>query len=88
MNNVQIDLISKPECHLCDDARAIIETVLAEFPAELVNLNELSILEDQQLYERHWEEIPVVKINGNVHDFWRVDPERFRAAVAAAFGRN
>ena len=84
MNNVQIEFISKPECHLCDDAREIVQSVLTEFSADQVVLSERSILDDAELYDRFWEEIPVVRINGKVHDFWRVDPERFRAAVTAA----
>lgn len=48
---------------------------------ESISFEERSILEDEQLYERYWEEIPVILINDQVHDFWRVNPDRLSAAI-------
>lgn len=77
-----VTLIGKPGCHLCDDARAVVDEVLAAFPA--VRMLEQSILDDPELHERYWDEIPVVLIDGAVHTIYRVDAERLRAALAAA----
>lgn len=77
-----VTLIGKPGCHLCDDARAVVDEVLAAFPA--VRMLEQSILDDPALHERYWDEIPVVLIDGAVHTIYRVDAERLRAALAAA----
>jgi len=75
-------LIGKPGCHLCDDARLAITKVIAELPAAgSVELTEQSILDDEALHSRYWDEIPVVLINDRVHTIWRVDPERLRAAL-------
>ncbi|TFV98040.1 glutaredoxin family protein [Orlajensenia leifsoniae] len=74
-----LTLIGKPGCHLCDDARAIVTTVLTEFPDAA--LDELSILDDEALRDRYAEEIPVLLIDGAVHTYWRVDAERLRAAL-------
>ena len=74
-----LTLIGKPGCHLCDDARAIVTGVIAEFPG--VTLEELSILDDAELHEQYVEEIPVLLINGRVHTIWRVGPDRLRTAL-------
>ena len=75
-----VTLVTKPGCHLCDAAREIVTTVVSETPgAELV---ETSILDDPELYDRYVEEIPVVLINGAVHNIWRVDAARLRGALS------
>jgi len=43
--------------------------------------SELSILEDPQLADQYFESIPVVMIDGKIHDKWRVDEVRLRAAL-------
>ena len=79
-----VTLITKADCHLCDVAREVIETVVAELPdavADTVSLNELSILDDAALYERWWEKIPVVLVDDELVGHWRISPERLRAAL-------
>ncbi len=79
-----LTLIGKPDCHLCDVAREIVETVVAELPEDAVEVEELSIADDPALYAQWWEKIPVVLIDGSLHGHWRVSPERLRAALDAA----
>ena len=74
-----VTLLTRPDCHLCETARAVVTGVLADFPD--VALVERSILDDPALLERYVEEIPVVLINDRVHNIWRVDAERFRTAL-------
>ena len=74
----RVTLIGKPECHLCDDARAVIAQVCDETGD---TWEELSILDDPALAAEHWERIPVVLVDGRPHDFYRVDPVRLRAAL-------
>jgi glutaredoxin len=74
-----VTLLSRPGCHLCDAAREVVSEVLTEFPA--VQFAEQSIVDDPDLLERYVEDIPVVLINGRVHNIWRIDPERFRSAL-------
>ena len=75
-----ITLIGKPECHLCENAR----TVVAGLAEELgFSWEELDILQDEELYRKYWEQIPVTLIDGKQHDFWRVDPQRLRKALGA-----
>ena len=79
-----LTLIGKPDCHLCDVAREVVQTVVAELPEDAVVVDERSILEDPALYELWWEKIPVVLIDGTLHGHWRVSPDRLRAALSAA----
>ena len=74
----RITLIGKPGCHLCDDARVVVERVAADTGA---GWQELSILDDDGLRERYAELIPVVLVDGEQHDFYRVDESRLRAAL-------
>ena len=78
----RLTFIGKPDCHLCEDAHAIVEAVLREFPA--VELEERSILEEPELFDAYVEEIPVIMIDDRVHTIWKVDAARLRTALAAA----
>ncbi|MFG2017750.1 glutaredoxin family protein [Actinomadura geliboluensis] len=77
-DEIMITLLGKPGCHLCDDARAVIERVAGELG---VAWEERDITRSEADYERYWEQIPVTLVNGVQHDFWRVDEDRLRAAV-------
>ena len=70
---------SRPACHLCDEARRVIEKVCAELAT---SYDEIDIDSDPELLRRFGEEIPVTFVDGRQHDFWRVDESRLRAALA------
>ena len=74
-------LYSKPGCHLCDDARAVVAQVCAELDETYA---EVDISSSEELGARYGEEIPVTFVDGAQHDFWRVDPDRLRAALVGA----
>ena len=74
-------MIGRPGCHLCDDARAVIDQIRSQ---EDIDFEDLSLLDHPDLMAKYSEEIPVVLINGLVHDFLRVDPDRLIAAIAIA----
>jgi glutaredoxin len=76
----RVTFYSRPGCHLCDDARSVIERVCADLGE---SYDEISILDDPALLERYAEEIPVTLVDGKQHDFWRVDEARLRTALAA-----
>ena len=80
MTGARVTLYSKPGCHLCDDARAVVEQVCAELGE---TYDEVSILDDPELVERFGEEIPVTFVDGRQHDFWRVDADRLRTALTS-----
>jgi len=75
----RVTLYSKPGCHLCDDARAVVEQVCAELGEAYA---EVDILSSPELSARFGEEIPVTFVDGAQHDFWHVDADRLRAALS------
>ncbi|WP_158861959.1 glutaredoxin family protein [Leifsonia sp. AG29] len=83
MPTVSLTLIGKPGCHLCDDARDAVREVVGALPdgAPDVVVEERDILQEPDLYEKYVEEIPVVLIDGRMHTYWRVDPDRLRSAL-------
>ncbi|MFT4082859.1 MAG: glutaredoxin family protein [Nocardioides sp.] len=76
--SARVTLYSRPGCHLCDEARAVIERVCTEVGT---TYDEIDIDRDPELTERFGEEIPVTFVDGRQHDYWRVDEIRLRAAL-------
>lgn len=76
----RVTLYSRPGCHLCDEARAVIESVCGELGEDYA---EVSIDDDPDLRRRYAEEIPVTLVDGRQHDYWRVDPARLRRALTS-----
>ena len=56
-----VTLYSRPGCHLCDDARAMLERARAQRPFEL---EEIDIESDDALLRRYLERIPVISLDG------------------------
>jgi len=79
---VRLTLLTRPGCHLCDDARVVVREVL-DGRAD-VAFEERSIADDPALAAEYAEEIPVVLIDDRVHTIWRVDRDRLVRALDAA----
>ena len=83
MNNpmceTRVRLYSKPGCHLCDDARAVVERVCADLGT---SYDEVDITTSRELMNAYSDQIPVTFVDGEQHDFWRVDETRLRRALA------
>jgi glutaredoxin len=74
-----VALLSRAGCHLCDEAREVIERVALELGVGWVERD----LDDAGPHEReeYWDKIPVTFVRGRPHDFWTVDERRLRAAL-------
>jgi glutaredoxin len=68
-------LYGSPQCHLCDDAREVLEVVREGIPFALV---ERDITLDDDLHRRYLERIPVVEIDGEEAFELFVDPAELR----------
>lgn len=75
-----ITLLSRPGCHLCEEARSVIARVAAELG---VGWDERDITESATDAAQYSDMIPVTLIDGIQHDFWRVSEQRLRAALLA-----
>jgi glutaredoxin len=56
-----VTLYGKPGCHLCDDARVVVERVRAERAFEL---EEVDVSLDPALHREYGERIPVLALDG------------------------
>ena len=67
-------LYGRPGCHLCDDARLVLERIGAPF-------TEVNIERDDDLHARLLERIPVVTLDGEELFEHFVDEETLRARL-------
>ncbi len=74
----RVVLFSRPGCHLCDAARAVVEAVTGELGERYV---ERDITADPADLRAYTDSIPVVTVDGIQVDFWRVSEDRLRAAL-------
>jgi glutaredoxin len=73
-----VTVYSRHGCHLCENAVNILESLQSEleFTIDIIYIDG-----DDQLEKLYGNEVPVIHINGEHHDFYKVDPERFRASL-------
>ncbi len=76
----RVTLLTRPGCHLCADARAIVARVAADLG---VAWEERDVSASADDLARYSEMIPVTLVDGVQHDFWRVSEERLRAALVS-----
>ncbi len=74
----KVEIYSRTGCHLCEMAESIVREVQVEIDFEL---SIIYIDENSELESQYGEEVPVTVINGERHDFFRVDRERFKSAI-------
>lgn len=81
MPKPRVLVLVRPGCHLCEAAIAVVTEVCAEVG---VAWTAQDITADAELTRRYTDEIPVTFVDGRQHDYWRVDPDRLRHALATA----
>jgi glutaredoxin len=75
----RITLLSRTGCHLCDEARSVLDRVAAELGA---GLDERDVDADPDLRAQYGDWVPVILVDGQEHGYWRVEEERLRRALA------
>ena len=76
---IEVSIYSRANCHLCEQALDVLEQISVEIPFTIMKI---FIDGDSELEKKYGEQVPVILINGKPHDFFRVDPKRFKAAIA------
>jgi len=66
---ITLEILTKQDCCLCDEAKIIVDRVLEDYTARLIITD---IESDADLFERYKERIPVLKINGEEHFVFKV----------------
>lgn len=69
----EVQLLVRKDCHLCHAARATVLEVTSRLNMEF---SEIDIDQNPDLLAKHNEEVPVLFIDGQVRDFWTIDPKR------------
>jgi len=74
----KVTVISRIGCHLCEIAIDKINLVKDQLQFEL----EIKLINDlPELEQEYGEQVPVIMIDNKIHDYWRVDIERFTKAI-------
>ena len=81
--NTKVVIYSRVNCHLCEEAERSVREVSTEIPFEL---EVIDINGDKELEKLYSEEVPVITINGDVHDYYKVDKRRLLKALRALNG--
>jgi glutaredoxin len=73
-----VTVYSRHGCHLCENA---VKTLTELQPELQFEIEIIYIDNNPELEKLYGEQIPVIHIDGQHHDFWRVDPDRFRSSL-------
>lgn len=84
MATPRVVLITKADCHLCEEARRAVGRVAASLGLDWV---EESVDHQPALRERYAEEIPVVLVDGVQRDFWKIDEARLERFLQRAIAQ-
>ena len=71
-------IYSRPGCHLCDEAKAVIQNAACN---DRFTLEEINIESDQELLRKYKYDIPVVMIDGVEAFRHRVDVNQFKIRI-------
>lgn len=71
----KVEIYSKPDCHLCDLAKATLLKVQQEIPFELQTID---ITSDRKLFAEYKEQIPVIFVNNKKAFKFRVHDKELR----------
>ena len=74
----KVTIYSRQRCHLCEDAENTLKSLREElnFEIEVIDIDE-----DAELVKLYSDQVPVIHIDGIHHDFYKVDPLRFRSSL-------
>ena len=73
-----VTIYSRTGCHLCEVAINLIKSVKSKNAFDL----EVKLIDgNPELEKAYGEQVPVILIDQQPHDYWRVDVERFTKAI-------
>jgi glutaredoxin len=78
-------VLTRPGCHLCLSALDVIAAVCTQTGDQWAERN---VDDDEDLARRYTDQVPVTFVDGQQHDFWRVDPDRLRRALTGSTARR
>ncbi|MFG1831072.1 glutaredoxin family protein [Micromonospora chersina] len=72
-SDARLTLITRPGCHLCEDAKAALDRVVAVTGDRWISKD---VTGDLELEREYGDRLPVVLLDGKEHGYWRVEEER------------
>ncbi|MCI0443635.1 glutaredoxin family protein [bacterium] len=72
---MKIKILSKPDCHLCDEAKEAIERVTKRLPIEM---EVIDIEKDPELFNQYRYDIPVIFLDERKIFKHRVDEQKLK----------
>ena len=72
-SDARLTLITRPACHLCEDAKAALDRVVGVTGDRWV---EKDVTGDLELERDYGDRLPVVLLDGKEHGYWRVEEDR------------
>jgi glutaredoxin len=73
-----VTVYSRTGCHLCEAVIDQINSVKSDLNFNL----EIKLIDgDLELEKKYGEQVPVILIDDQPHDYWRVDLDRFTSAI-------
>ena len=77
----EVTIYSRSGCHLCEVAHQTLVELQSLKGLESFKITEVLIDGDVELTHKFGEQVPVIHIDGQPHDYFKVDPERFLKAI-------
>jgi glutaredoxin len=81
---IHIDIYSRPGCHLCDEAKSVVESFRERYA---VVLGTIDVESSADLENRYGSDIPVVLINGEEAFRHRVDRRELERKLKALWNK-
>lgn len=80
MAEPRLTLLTRPGCHLCEDAKAAMDRVAA---ASGETWTEVNVEGDLELERDYGDRLPVILLDGREHGYWRVEEQRLLRDLGA-----
>jgi hypothetical protein len=76
----KVTIYSRHGCHLCDVMKDQVVKIQGDldFTIEIIYIDK-----NIELEEKYGEQVPVILIDGEIHDFFKLNEARFRKALTA-----
>ena len=84
MGEPRLTLITRAGCHLCDDAKVVMDRITAATGERWV---ERDLTGDLEMERDYGDRVPVVLLDGREHGYWRVEEQRLLRDLGHGSGK-
>lgn len=82
---ILVELYSKADCRLCEEAKSVLERVRRDIP---FTLHEVKLAPGEEYYEEYKDEVPVIHIDKRFAFQHRVNEHLFRLELSKLMGHR